>query len=256
MQTIITVLFPFLRVLWDFISRNLGALRKEQHNGNTREQVAQAYEEGAMQPDTSQSWNVQVLSRLVEEPEICWPVSRLPIVITSKYGWRELQKGDKKTFHNGIDFKTWDSKPIKACETALVYEIVLPDYKYPYVFKYDPTTKRWTRNDIPKGRAWTPRIVLIGKHSNNQYVYKHCDAIKGLKEGQIINVGEVIGTAGNYGYSMGEHLHFEFYDFLENKGTWAPASDPLVFFEKNARLNKESGIPVIVAPTIFHGDQV
>lgn len=228
---------------------------KESHNTNNPLQVETAYKQGAMTPDTSASWNIDVLQRFdMAIPEICWPVERVPIVITSKFGRRQLQAGDPFTFHYGIDFKTKDAPKILACEKAVVFEIVRPDYEYPCVFRYDTTAKRWVSANVPKGRAWTPRIVLIGKYSNNEYVYKHVDALKTLQEGQVVEVGDVLGRTGNLGYSQGEHLHFEFYDFNEKKQTWKPASDPMAFFQKHAQLVLDNHIPVIVNPQIFHGD--
>lgn len=239
-------LAPFIPIL----QQKFGSV--ESHSNNTSDQIDNAYQTGAASNSSPSEWGAEATQRLSGQPQICWPVTRVPVVVTSKFGYRNLQKGDPKTFHIGVDFKTRDAKTVVACEKALVFEIIRPDYKYPCLFTFDSKTERWVKT-APAGRAWTPRIVLIGKFSNNKYVYKHVDASKKLKEGMVVEVGQPIGEAGNLGYSQGEHLHFEWYDFLEQKQKWAPAGDAMVFFQKHAHLMTDSRTPVIVNEQIFHG---
>jgi murein DD-endopeptidase MepM/ murein hydrolase activator NlpD len=93
----------------------------------------------------------------------------------------------------------------------------------------------------------TPYVVLIGKYTKNRYVYKHISPL--VKEGDSVYADDNIGETGNYGYSQGEHLHFEYYDWLEKRGIWADASDPMLYFRKMG-LDVKSNV-VVEMP---HGD--
>jgi len=167
---------------------------------------------------------------------VSWPVTRIPIRITSKFGWRKLPNG-VKGFHAGVDFQTWDSnRAVLAVEDSYVVKVVQVDKEHPERFRYNEKTKTWDEV-APKGRAWTPYIELIGVHSKNKYVYKHVKA--GVLVGKQVSAGEAIGKAGNYGYSMGEHLHFEVYDYIEKTGKYSAAIDGIKYLQQVLQLRGE-----------------
>jgi len=136
-----------------------------------------------------------------------WPILRQPIQITSSYGYRVFN--GKNIFHRGTDYKTWDNPKIVAVEDGIIKKVLQPDPDHPVLFKHNG--KKFVSIDVPKGRGWTPYIVLIGKYTKNAYIYRHTKSY--VKPGQPVSAGMIIGEAGNYGYSQGPHLHFELYPF-------------------------------------------
>lgn len=52
--------------------------------------------------------------------------------------------------------------------------------------------------------------VTVNHGNNTKSVYAHLDSVD-VKEGQVLDNGQQIGTAGNTGDSYGAHLHFELY---------------------------------------------
>ena len=98
------------------------------------------------------------------------------------------------------------------------------DSKYPVRFEQKDGT--WVdlikSEEIPKGRAWTPYLILKGKHTGIEYKYKHVDP--SVEVGDEVEAGTQIGRSGNFGYSMGGHLHFEVWQ----KGK---TCDPVVFLK-------------------------
>jgi len=167
---------------------------------------------------------------------IVWPTIHTPPRITSKYGKRTLNINGKRrvNFHSGIDFGT--AEEVIAVEDMVIQEILLPDFKYPCRFKWSRGT--WVPA-APKGRAWTPFVKAVGIFTKNLYVYRHVNAIEGLAVGQRIKAGNTIGTAGNLGYSMGSHLHFEIWpkDPEVKELSWLKPVDPFPFL--NARVKLE-----------------
>ncbi len=178
---------------------------------------------------------------------VSWPVKRIPIRVTSRYGWRTLPNG-VKGFHMGVDFQTWDSsKEVVAVEDSYVTKIVQMDKKYPERFKYNSKTKQWDEI-APKGRAWTPYVELVGIYSKNKYKYKHVQSR--VFVGQKLSAGDVIGVAGNFGYSMGEHLHFEVYDYIEKTGLYSNAIDGLKYLKQVLKLGGDVQFGKTTVPEI------
>jgi murein DD-endopeptidase MepM/ murein hydrolase activator NlpD len=78
--------------------------------------------------------------------------------------------------------------------------------------------------------------IMIDHGGGIVSVYGHSSAIL-VKEGQIVEAGEVIGRVGNTGYSFGDHLHLEVrvngvqqdpIPYLKGKGADVPGkTDPL-----------------------------
>lgn len=131
------------------------------------------------------------------------------IRITSPYGERSL-KGFKPVFHKGVDFTGRNSLALAVCDLK-IEKVLLPDMEYPCLFEYNVKTDRFGRiNGIPSGRAWTPYVIAIPtdeKLKNIKVIYKHVNSL--VTTGNIYPEGYELAEVGNYGYSMGSHLHFE-----------------------------------------------
>lgn len=142
--------------------------------------------------------------------------------VTSPYGIRTLNIDGKsvRQFHMGVDFG--GTGPVYAVEDCIVTKALVHDKEFPARFEHRDGT--WVdlikSKEIPKDRAWTPYIIIKGKHTGNEYKYKHTEP--SVNVGDEIVAGDQIGRSGNYGYSMGAHLHFE---------VWVKGKtcDPVVF---------------------------
>lgn len=112
-------------------------------------------------------------------------------LITQKYGKTEFAKRAYRTqTHNGIDYKAAVGTPILAAEDGVVIAI-------------DNNDRGWRRYQYGK-------YILI-KHNNNlSTLYAHLSR-QAVAKGESVSRGQVIGYAGNTGYSTGAHLHFTVY---------------------------------------------
>lgn len=176
------------------------------------------------------------VSRIVTEREpILFPPVKNPH-ITSPFGWRTLNLDGKpsKQFHLGIDLGGYND--VIAPEDCVIKSVLGKDKEYPVRFVWENNTwkDRIKSGEIPAGRAWTPYIIAVGVHTKNQYKFKHTDA--GKTKGQKIQAGEVIGKTGNFGYSLGAHLHFEVWPFDEKSQSWKEPIDPEKFLTEKGLL--------------------
>lgn len=146
--------------------------------------------------------------------------------ITSKFGNRTLTINGKPQMskHSGIDFG--GGGDCFAVEDSVIEKIVLPDYKYPSVFKWI-NNKGWVTANIPAGRGWTPYVSIIGKHTGNRYTYRHTECK--LKVGDHVDSNDILCVAGQWGYCMGAHLHFDMQEFISGK--FGSFIDPSKFLE-------------------------
>lgn len=212
----------FIRMIIDLFTGKNTALQKQQNSWNSG-----IGEINAKQIDKKDAFDkIGGTFSTIPPVPLVLPVERTPAVVTSPFGTRFLQ--GKKQNHIGVDFKTVDSKRIRAVEAGVIKKVLAPDKEYPVRFVYK--NGKFVDPGVPKGRAWTPYLVLIGKHTKNMYVYKH--VVSHVKEGDLVECGQILGVAGNLGYSMGEHLHFEYYDWLEDKNRWSLPKDPIIYFKK------------------------
>jgi murein DD-endopeptidase MepM/ murein hydrolase activator NlpD len=183
-------------------------------------------------------------------PEYDWPVRDRPPRVTSGFGPRILHIQGKKihNYHIGVDFGAGEGAPILAPEDMIIKKILTPDPKYPVRFTWDHKARTW-KNTAPKGRAWTPYVKAVGKHSGVFYAFKHVRARKGLKAGQEIALGEEFCVAGNLGYSMGSHLHFEIWPYRDKKVQtknhglthWPNPVDPVKWLNARVKDNNRLG---------------
>lgn len=127
--------------------------------------------------------------------------------ITSPYGNRTLP-GRKPVFHYGTDFSGKNKTALAVCGIKII-KVLLPDDEYPCRFRYDNTKGFHVPiENIPAERAWTPYVRAVSLEDDNiSFIYKHVKSFHA--EGVKVPEGEEIGEIGDWGFSMGPHLHFE-----------------------------------------------
>ncbi|MEI6479707.1 MAG: peptidoglycan DD-metalloendopeptidase family protein [bacterium] len=118
--------------------------------------------------------------------------------ITQCYGPTKFAaRAYRSKMHNGVDFGGAIGTPILAAESGTILK----------VGNNDRGTSRWNKFQYGK--------YIIIKHNNNlATLYAHLSRVI-VKEGQVVNRGDVIGYSGNTGYTFGPHLHFTVF--------WAPS---------------------------------
>ena len=132
-----------------------------------------------------------------------------PYSVTSDYGWRWLKGNfngtyiNKKEWHTGIDFGMPEGTPIgSACDGTIV--------------------------DIGnRGKASGGIITLVRSKANPGLLYRYFHQSKspaGLKIGDEVKAGDIIGYVGHTGYASGPHLHFQVDD-----GSYSNNYDPNQF---------------------------
>jgi len=104
-------------------------------------------------------------------------------IINSTFGYRsDPVKRGRVEFHPGLDFKGRRGDAVKSTADG---KVILA---------------RWFQ-----GYGKCIRI----RHKNNlETLYGHLSKIN-VKEGQVVNTGQVIGRVGSTGHSTGNHLHYE-----------------------------------------------
>ena len=107
---------------------------------------------------------------------------RVPLVVTSKYGYRPHPVTGRYQMHEGVDFRAATGTRVYASRAGKV---------------------------IFAGRKGGYGKVVGIEHENDFTTwYGHLSRIR-VKTGQWVSQGKVIGLSGNTGISTGPHLHFE-----------------------------------------------
>ena len=124
-----------------------------------------------------------------------WPTN-IPYVITSKWGWRWGK------FHEGVDISgTGHGSPIYAANDGIV--------------------------EASRYHSINGNYIVIN-HNNGYYtIYAHLAKLS-VKEGEIVSIGQKIGTMGSTGLSTGPHLHFGIYKGYPLRG--GTTMNPLRFY--------------------------
>jgi len=111
--------------------------------------------------------------------------------IVQQYGRTTFAlKAYKNQFHNGLDFDLNVGDPLFAAEAGKV--IATGD------------------QDLYCRRQAYGRFAVITHDNNLTTLYGHMSRVI-VKAGDIVERGQLIGYAGNTGYSTGPHLHFTVY---------------------------------------------
>ena len=107
---------------------------------------------------------------------------RIPLVVTSKHGYRRHPVTGRYQHHAGIDFRAATGTRVYASKSGRVI--------------------------FAKWKGGYGKIVGIEHAGNFTTWYGHLSRIS-VKVGQTVSQGKVIGLSGNTGISTGPHLHFE-----------------------------------------------
>ena len=107
---------------------------------------------------------------------------RIPLVVTSKYGYRPHPVTGRYHHHAGIDFRAATGTRVYASKAG---KVIFAGRKNGY-----------------------GKIVGIEHENDFTTWYGHLSRIR-VKAGQTVSQGKVIGLSGNTGISTGPHLHFE-----------------------------------------------
>ena len=107
---------------------------------------------------------------------------RVPLVVTSKYGYRPHPVTRRYQRHEGIDFRASTGTRVYASKAGRVI--------------------------FAGRRGGYGKLVGIEHEDNFTTWYGHLSRIR-VRVGQTVAKGKVIGLSGNTGISTGPHLHFE-----------------------------------------------
>lgn len=99
--------------------------------------------------------------------------------ITSRFGQQESFRSHG---HSGIDFKMEIGEPIRSIKNGIV---TIKDF----------------------GNVNAGKTVLVKWDDGQTAIYGHLNDFT-VKSGQYVHSGDVLGHAGNTGFSTGSHLHF------------------------------------------------
>lgn len=104
-------------------------------------------------------------------------------VMNSRYGYRSdpIRRG-RVEFHPGIDFKGRRGDAVKSTADG---KVIVAGWFQGY-----------------------GKCVKIRHKNNLETLYGHLSKVN-VKEGQMVNTGQVIGLVGSTGHSTGNHLHYE-----------------------------------------------
>ncbi len=107
---------------------------------------------------------------------------KVPLVVTSHYGYRHHPITRRYRLHEGIDFRASIGTRVYASKTGIV--------------------------TYAARKSGYGKIVIIQHNDNYSTSYGHLSRIR-VSKGDVVRQGQVIGLSGNTGFSTGPHLHFE-----------------------------------------------
>lgn len=138
---------------------------------------------------------------------------------TYGYGSRSLLKGE--SFHYGVDIANSTGTPIYSVMDGVVVGSAFNEkvgYGHYIIVEHNVGGKTYT--------------TLYGHMSK-----------RGVKVGDTVKQGEVIGLMGSTGWSTGPHLHFEVYNGKKNGWGFGNVVEPMTFFKDSnfSKANLMSG---------------
>lgn len=111
----------------------------------------------------------------------------VPHRVSAIYGIKRYLNGKYNNYHSGVDFASPNGYPVKAINNG---KVLLARY----FSKYNANGN----------------IVFLDHGQGITSIYLHLSKIS-VKEGQIVNKGDIIGKIGSTGRSTGPHLHWGVY---------------------------------------------
>ena len=135
--------------------------------------------------------------RAARKAAACFPLETTVWRISDPYGWREDPFTGKRTFHRGIDLACAAGTAVRAVQSGVVV-----------LAASSPSYGNYLRLLHPDGRET--------RYAHLQYLY--------ARPGEVVQAGQVLGTAGQTGRATGAHLHLELWE----QGT---ACDPAALLE-------------------------
>jgi len=147
------------------------------HGGQSRRLYYYVPEEG-----TAHLIDQEGRVRLAQGPDFIHPLPGYRM--TSGFGWRQHPVLRARKFHKGVDWSAPRGTPVVAAGDGIV--------------------------DTVKSHRGYGKYIRIVHDDRTETVYAHLDQFaKGIKVGQAIRQGQVIGTVGRTGIASGNHLYFE-----------------------------------------------
>lgn len=115
-------------------------------------------------------------------PEVCFPLQGAQWRLSAPYGWRTDPITGQRAFHQGIDLACPQGTPVAAAMEGVV------------------TTARQSTS--------YGNYLCLAHPGGRETRYAHLQYLF-VRPGQVVQAGQLLGTAGNTGRSTGAHLHFE-----------------------------------------------
>lgn len=119
------------------------------------------------------------------EDAFCFPLETTQWRISDGYGWREDPFTGKRAFHKGIDLACAEGTAVLAAEGGVVTRASRSESYGNCLYLLHPD-----------GRET--------RYAHLQYCY--------VRAGEVVQAGQVLGTAGQTGRATGAHLHFELWE--------------------------------------------
>jgi murein DD-endopeptidase MepM/ murein hydrolase activator NlpD len=122
-------------------------------------------------------------------PSIC-PIPVGSFVLTSPFGDRISPFTNKVDFHSGLDLAAREGTPVLATGSGRVV--------FAGRFPLSRNVRWWRYGNV----------VVLSHDARYLTIYAHLEEI-GVRRGQQLERGELLGTVGNTGWSTSPHLHYE-----------------------------------------------
>lgn len=128
------------------------------------------------------AWAVLPARAQTKAGQLCFPLGTDAWRISDAYGWRQDPFTGQKSFHEGIDLACAEGTAVLAAQGGMVTQT-----------RYSTSYGNCLRLLHPDGTETL--------YAHLQYLY--------VRAGEVVSVGQPLGTAGQSGRATGAHLHFE-----------------------------------------------
>lgn len=123
------------------------------------------------------------LKSRTSDASFAFPLGTSNWYLSSGYGWRDDPLGeDQKDFHRGVDLACAEGTPVLAVMDGVVFAA---------------------------GRSSSyGNYIRLAHTGSTETLYAHLQYLY-VRPGEVVQAGEILGTAGQTGRATGPHLHFE-----------------------------------------------